>query len=226
MPGVIEGTATSASDKLRGGYYTPESLAAWLCRWAVRSNTDNVLEPSSGDGIFLGEACKRLVQLGASPNEALCRVRGIEIIAEEAKKSRARIKSIVGTNPNGQIICTDFFAWVERDKARYQCVVGNPPFIRYQHFPEPSRSAAMRMMAGYGLRPNKLTNIWVPFVVAGISLLREVVASRWLFLRSFYRSVTQDNCVSDSPIHFAVLRSTHATKCLFEHAEKEAVLVG
>jgi adenine-specific DNA-methyltransferase len=171
VSGTIEASASVTSNKLRGGYYTPESVAEWLCRWAIQTSNDRVLEPSSGDGVFLGEACKRLIELGASADKALANIRGTEIIPAEVKKSRARLKEILAINPNGQIACTDFFEWAETDKVRYDCVVGNPPFIRYQSFPEPSRTTAMRMMESYGLRPNKLTNIWVPFVVAAAGRL-------------------------------------------------------
>ena len=54
----------------------------------------------------------------------------------------------------------------------FDAVIGNPPFIRYQNFPEPHRGRAMSIMAGEGLSPNRLTNIWVPFVVAAVASLR------------------------------------------------------
>jgi adenine-specific DNA-methyltransferase len=50
-------------------------------------------------------------------------------------------------------------------------VIGNPPFIRYQSFPEAHREIAIRMMNDLGLKPNKLTNIWVPFLVISASML-------------------------------------------------------
>src|SRR5690242_9770280 len=129
--------AVPESTKLRGGYYTPESLADWLCRWAIRSSTDRVLEPSCGDGIFLAAACQRLISLGATTEAALGKVQGVEIAREEANKGKDRLKKLLGVNPNGQIACADFFAWNQRERRRYDCVIGNPPFIRYQHFPEP-----------------------------------------------------------------------------------------
>ena len=51
-------------------------------------------------------------------------------------------------------------------------MIGNPPFIRYQSFPEPHRGRAMEIMKEQGLSPNRLTNIWVPFVVAAAAALR------------------------------------------------------
>ena len=162
-----------SAQKLRGGYYTPESLAAWLCRWAIRKSSDTILEPSSGDGAFLAAAGRRLTELGTNPKDAFQNIRGIELLASEAKAARARMRQLLGTHPNGQIVCADFFEWSQRDRQHFDCVVGNPPFIRYQNFPEPSRSHAIRMMTKAGFKPNKLTNIWVPFVVGAAIHLRE-----------------------------------------------------
>ena len=43
-----------SKDKLRGGFYTSEPIASFILKWAF-SNTEveDILEPSSGDGIFL-----------------------------------------------------------------------------------------------------------------------------------------------------------------------------
>lgn len=69
---------------------------------------------------------------------------------------------------------SDFFAWWNRpDRPAFDAVIGNPPFIRYQSFPEPHRTRAMDIMKDQGLSPNRLTNIWVPFVVAAAAALKE-----------------------------------------------------
>src|SRR5437763_16385264 len=129
-------------DKLRGGYYTPPEIAAWLAGWAVRSKADTVLEPSSGDGAFLAAVAERLLELGAGPREVLKQISGVEVEAAEAKKAAKRLEGLLGINPNGSVACADFFEWLKASAGRqFDCAVGNPPFIRYQNFPEPSRSA-------------------------------------------------------------------------------------
>jgi adenine-specific DNA methylase len=159
-------------DKLRGGYYTPPEIAAWLARWAIRSKTDRVLEPSSGDGVFLAAVAARLLELGAAPQDAGEQICGVEIEPKEAKKAARRLAEALGGSPNGSVACDDFFGWLEDSADRtFDCAVGNPPFIRYQNFPEPSRARAMALLSGIGLHPNKLTNTWVPFLVgAAVSL--------------------------------------------------------
>lgn len=159
-------------DKLRGGYYTPPEIAAWLARWAVQSKNDRVLEPSSGDGVFLAAVAARLLEQGATPHNAVQQICGVEIEPKEADKARRSLQEVLGVRSNGSVSCGDFFGWLNASAERkFDCAVGNPPFIRYQNFPEPSRARAMALMTRIGLRPNKLTNIWVPFLLgAAVSL--------------------------------------------------------
>ncbi len=162
-----------SDQKLRGGYYTPAAIARWLCGWALTSASDTVLEPSCGDGAFLEAAYERLRGLGASPDQQARQVVGIEFNEIEARKSVSRLSGLLGTRDSPRVVSGDFFEWIEgAGDLRFDCVVGNPPFIRYQSFPEPCRARAMSLLVAEGLRSNRLTNIWVPFVVGAVSLLR------------------------------------------------------
>lgn len=160
-------------DKLRGGYYTPSDLARWIVSWAVDSPDDHVLEPSCGDGNFLVAGAQRLLSLGATQRGAKQQLVGVEIMEAEAVSARVRLTEILGAGEFDEITNDDFFNWWgQPGRESFDAVVGNPPFIRYQAFPEPHRTRAMTIMQQLGLKPNKLTNIWVPFVVAAVSLLR------------------------------------------------------
>jgi adenine-specific DNA-methyltransferase len=160
-------------DKLRGGYYTSARVAEWLCAWAIQDARDLVLEPSCGDGAFLEAAVHRYQALGASGEEIAVRLKGIEIIAAEAKRARGRLKPVLGKAAESVVQNSDFFGWWQgTDQPAYDVIIGNPPFIRYQSFPEPHRTRAMAIMGEQGLTPNKLTNIWVPFVVAATASLK------------------------------------------------------
>lgn len=160
-------------DKLRGGYYTSHEVAAWLCAWAIRSNKDKVLEPSCGDGAFLKAAALRFRELGAQKNSIATCLTGVEIMEDEADSARESLYELIGAGAKKIVQNSDFFSWRETHADEvYDAVIGNPPFIRYQTFPEPHRSLAMALMAKEGLAPNKLTNMWVPFVVAAAAALR------------------------------------------------------
>lgn len=159
-------------DKLRGGYYTSDEVASWLCAWAIRSPKDRVLEPSCGNGAFLCASARRFAELRTNDSSISSRLTGIEFNAAEATMARDRLRNLLGPRATNVVETSDFFSWYEKKQPIFNAVVGNPPFIRYQTFPEPHRSLAMALMVKQGLTPNRLTNIWVPFVVAAVTLLR------------------------------------------------------
>lgn len=159
------------SKKLRGGYYTPHSITDFICKWAITKPTQTVLEPSCGDGNFIESAIQRFIELGVPKNELYGLIKGIEVIEVEAEKSKERAAKY-GLNST-TIIHSDFFNYISNanGEAHYDVVIGNPPFIRYQNFPEKHREVAFKMMKKMDLSPNKLTNIWVPFLVISASKL-------------------------------------------------------
>jgi len=75
------------SHKERGAFYTPRRVAQFLVDWAVRSRDDLVFDPGVGRGIFLEEAFKRLVSLGAPPKRAIQQLYGIELDATSWKQT-------------------------------------------------------------------------------------------------------------------------------------------
>lgn len=159
-------------DKLRGGYYTPSPIAKFICSWTIQNDNDLVLEPSCGDGNFIEAAIKRFNELGVNGNNLNGKIKGIELIPEEAQKA---VKRAANFGLNGDaIVNNDFFNFITNQKnITYNSIIGNPPFIRYQNFPPKHRDIAIKMMEDLGLKPNRLTNIWVPFLVICSSLLAE-----------------------------------------------------
>lgn len=161
--------------KLRGGYYTPKPIADFLARWAIQTADAKVLEPSCGDGLLLESAVETLIGLGAEGTAIKNLVQGIELDPQEARKASERLHA-----PNGlqlaQIDIGDFFASCQTylfEERCFDAVIGNPPFIRYQNFPENHRTMAFYLMQRAGMHPNRLTNSWVPFLVAATLLLKK-----------------------------------------------------
>lgn len=209
------------SNKLRGGYYTPQLVADWLATWAIRSARDRVLEPSCGDGAFIAAAAARLQAHGVLPvSGASAPITGIELVPAEADTARSRGAALA------KVVAGDFFQWLETARlASCDVILGNPPFIRYQNFPEPSRTRAMRFIESQGLRPNRLTNIWLPFVVAGAALLRQggrlaMVLPAELLQVSYAAQLRQ--YLADS---FRRITIYACNQMFFESAEQEVVLV-
>lgn len=171
--------------KLRGGYYTPKPIADFLARWAIQSSKAQVLEPSCGDGVLLESSLQALLEQGASKKRAVELVHGVEIDKHEREKAIERLRSL-GYLPGPLTIHGgDFFAYCRehltdkgllaiaegREPRFFDAVVGNPPFVRYQNFPEEQREAAFEIMKRAGMSPSRLTNAWVPFLVASSFLL-------------------------------------------------------
>ena len=160
--------------KLRGGYYTPKPIADFLAHWAIQSPEAEVLEPSCGDGVLLQSAFEALVERGAEPQRAAELLHGVEIDGREGRKAISRIEALCVKPPTSLIHPGDFFAYCKahlNDKRLFDAVIGNPPFIRYQHFIEEQREPAFELMSKADMRPNRLTNTWVPFVVASSFLV-------------------------------------------------------
>lgn len=153
-------------NKLRGGYYTPDKISEFIAEWAIRKTSDSVLEPSCGDGSFLSAITTRYRELGATGEQIHNNVLGVELDSTEAAKS-----SQYGTT----VVCNDFFTYYQDNiegQTQFDVIVGNPPFIRYQHFTEEYRKIAFALMNKHGFHPNRLTNIWLPFLMLSCKALK------------------------------------------------------
>lgn len=176
---------TPTYQKLRGGYYTPQPIADFLAAWAIQGAQASVLDPSCGDGALLTAAARRLLERGATAEEVARLVHGVELDPDEAAVAVERMCSTlsVGYSDERDAACDherptihvgDFFAFCKATMSgprRFDAIIGNPPFIRYQNFPEEYRRIAFYLMQLAHLHPNRLTNAWAPFLVAATHLL-------------------------------------------------------
>ena len=214
-----------SADKMRGGYYTPVQVANWLCKWAIRNPGDSVLEPSCGEGRFLTATATRLLSLGARSKAIATAIQGIELVDSEAEAARAALAIFV-PGARDAVACADFFDWwLHNSERRFSSVVGNPPFIRYQSFPEPSRGRAMAIMERLGLKANKLTNIWVPFVVAASEMLEPGGRMAMVIPAELLQVTYAAQLRSFLSERFTRLDVVTCNELFFENAEQEVVLL-
>ncbi len=203
-------------NKLRGGYYTPSDIADFLVRWAMRDPLESILEPSCGDGSFLSAIQKREKSLWKTQTNT---VTGIELDAEEAKKSAAY---------GYEIVVGDFFTYYRNEieeRCFYDVVLGNPPFIRYQNIDEKYRAIAFDLMKKHGFHPNRLTNIWLPFLLLSCEALSEngrigMVIPAELFQVDY--AAEARNYLSS---HFDQLTLITFKKLVFDDIQQEVVLL-
>ncbi len=159
--------------KALGAYYTDSHVADFLVRWAIRSPSDRVLDPSFGGGVFLLAGAERVRRLGGDPAR---QVYGIEL-SEAAFQAFAEQH---GAYEYLRLYHGDFFDYTGTNDLNgqsalpnFDAVVGNPPFIRYQRFAGAARRKALRCAASEGVRLTQLASSWAPFVIHGASMIND-----------------------------------------------------
>lgn len=159
--------------KLRGGYYTPTKLARYLADWAVRQGNERILEPSSGDGNFLVAAIEGLAKKFPPQDRKFAEITAVEIEPEEQAKAKARVAEL-DADVRFSWRTGDFFQnYTKLREKRYSVVLGNPPFIRFQHFDNDSRETAFEHLRSFGYHPTKLANAWAGFIQLSAELLKD-----------------------------------------------------
>lgn len=142
--------------KARGAFFTPQAICDYVSAWAIRSGRDEVLEPSCGEAAFLTAAAKRFDGLGA----VHAVLHGHELHDPSAERARQLLS---GTGHSIDVQVGDFFARVP--EPRYDVVIGNPPYIRYQDFAGPARAAGREAALRAGVNLTALASSWAAFTV-------------------------------------------------------------
>ena len=140
-----------------GAYYTPSSAADFMAQWAVREESDSILEPCFGSGVFL-EALKRL------PIRERVSVFGVELM--EVAFSSAISSGLI---EHQRAIFQDFF----RVKPfAVDSVIGNPPYIRLRSLPyDKEKSAHDAASRALGAPMDAAGSTWMAFVLHAASFL-------------------------------------------------------
>ena len=145
--------------RLTGSYYTSQRIANYMIEWAVRNGTDTLLEPSFGDGVFLGAAFNWFLILGNATPEIV----GIELqptvfskYADSAPLSFAgRCENFIDFSPNNT----------------FSAVVGNPPYVSLRNLKESERAKAIDCVAEHKIKMLSSGSLWMPFTIRATSML-------------------------------------------------------
>jgi len=130
--------AQSTHRKRYGQFFTPATITALACAAAIRSDSISVIDPMCGTGAMLWAAHERFKYLDARGDLA-----GVEIDPLAARiallpphEADAREES------NTTVLCADAFLETSGITSglgsaphygRYDAIVGNPPYVRYQN---------------------------------------------------------------------------------------------
>ncbi|CZR74697.1 TPA: class I SAM-dependent methyltransferase [Clostridioides difficile] len=173
----------ATEERLNGRYYTPENLANYIVDWAIKDiESGKILEPSCGDGSFLESMNILNLQDRFS-------IVGIELDTNESMVALDRINNSIFIdslenledektildNIGCKVINEDFYTIYENiiKYEKFNIIVGNPPYIRYQYLTEEQRNEQSIILKSNGMKSNKLINAWVSFVVASIQMLNK-----------------------------------------------------
>jgi adenine-specific DNA methylase len=216
--------ATVSERRKIGAYYTPSSLSEILCDWAIRSSKDQVLEPSFGGCSFLESAKKRLSLLGATDPNSLLYGCDIDPAAFGHLYDRLGL-----TQLSGHFVLGDFLA-LGRDafgQARFDAVVGNPPYVRHHEFSLEQRSSASRLRKAFDARLSGTSNMWAYFVIAACGFLTDGGRAAWILPSSFGHADYADTVRAFLVANFAQVTAISLTERLFrlEGAEEATTVV-
>lgn len=165
---MVEATGTEDSPvhrKARGAFFTPPQLCSYICDWAVRGPGDRVLEPSCGQAAFLVAAARRLDALGAGvdPEQLV----GVDVHAGSVATAQGLVAA---AGRPVQLRVGDFFGMA--GERRFDAVIGNPPYMRYQGFTGALRAAGRRAALNGGVGLTALASSWAAFTVHAAEFLR------------------------------------------------------
>ena len=155
--------------KLRGGYYTPEKISDFLIEWGfnLEDSPKNILEPSCGDGQFL-HSLYRYSSNSKSSNSKI-QFLGVELNEVEFNKSKKIFNKLKKDfNYTGKIKNSDFFQYMRNTndriaKKKFDLILGNPPYIRYQYFDQGKEVAEVNFEE-LGIKTTKHANSWLYFL--------------------------------------------------------------
>lgn len=143
------------SDKLTGSFYTPHNLVNYMVDYASkRLQPQSILEPSAGDGRFIGQ----LLKLNAP-------ITAVEFEKEKAENLRKNFGDL----------CTiwegDFLKLSLAHETHFDLIIGNPPYITKKTMPSDQCDRSLKLVNQFSLNASLFQNMWVSFLLASLKLL-------------------------------------------------------
>lgn len=149
--GMVPVEQKSKAERIKnahGQYFTPRPVADLMVGMLHASPLDRVLEPCSGAGVFLD----------ALTSKGFSKITAVEI--DEALADHETVP----------VLNESFVAF--RPSAKFDAVIGNPPYIRWKDLSEDSREE-MRQHGLFGELFNSLSDYLTVFVAGSIELLED-----------------------------------------------------
>lgn len=164
--------ALESQRKLTGSYYTPPTIASFISKWVMESDPKTILEPSCGDGAFFSE----LNHLAQEQEQTNIEAYGVDLDQSVIQALETRYKNNEFDTLKLKLVHANFLEYSIKEISKgtkFDAVIGNPPFIRYQYLEPEHQALTERIFHEAGLQFTKHTNAWVPFVIQSLRLLNE-----------------------------------------------------
>lgn len=165
----------SADRKARGAFFTPEPIAQYLAEWAVKGDPNaKVLDPTCGEAVFLLAAADKLRELGCPPSRLDQQVYGVDLDADSLREASKLLES---RGLDAHLMEEDFFRIANPGQLgcplpEMDAVIGNPPFIRYQHHKGDARKRSAAAALAQGVRLSGLASSWASVLVHACAFLK------------------------------------------------------
>lgn len=183
---VVQNTRIRSTQQRKnfGSVETPRPVAAVLTEWAIKDPRAVVLDIGSGEGVFLVEAFKRLIALGADPDKAVGQLLGVELDAVAIERFRWRWMAEVG-GPFPRVEHGNLFSF---EFTPVDAIIGNPPYVsrvRLQENVESVRARAAEVINS-DQKLRRLSDLYIYFLLYATKFLKPgghlavVLSSSWL----------------------------------------------
>lgn len=173
--------------KQYGVFYTPKRVADVLCKWAIRSKSNRVLEPSFGGCDFLESSRSRFIELGLQKAVAERRLFGADV-----DPSAFGTLSTFLANPNGHFKQQDFLSLSVNsfpvNDAGFDVVVGNPPYVSHHNMSDEQKKTAFKSLGDKSFELGGRASLWAYFVLHSLSFLKPGGRMAWVLPSSFLYS--------------------------------------
>ena len=117
-------------------FYTPSKLAEGICNKIITQKIQNILEPSSGSGVFL----RKIYDLGKKYEKDF-NVTAVEIDKRAIQFSKITY-SLNAYQKYGEKVLPDVENkdfLLDKFTKKYDCIIGNPPFLAKRYIPKEYR---------------------------------------------------------------------------------------
>ncbi|HEX2701380.1 MAG TPA: N-6 DNA methylase, partial [Acidimicrobiales bacterium] len=210
---------TSSNHRRLGVYYTPDSVADPIVRWALPERSGRVLDPSFGGCSFLRSA---LAAMDHDPVRGDS-IYGVDIDAG-AQFHAAQLRAL-GV-PRSNLREADFFSVGPSDLGGlFDAVVGNPPYIRHHWHDGVSRQLAEASAAREGVAVGGLADAWAYFVVHSMTFLQRGGRLALLLPISLLHADYSSAVLKHVCANFASTRLIEVSERLFTDASEGTVLL-